>query len=63
MRGGEDEEEPPPIDPYELPVFEYQEPSSSTLINEALLDVGLLLLFNVFFFVGAFVAFLRYDVR
>jgi len=63
MRGGEEEEEPPPIDPYELPVFEYQEPSSSTLINEALLDIGLLLLFNVFFFVGAFVAFLRYDVR
>ena len=61
--GGQDEEEPPPIDPYELPVFEYEEPSSSTLINEALLDVGLLLLFNLFFFAGAFVAFLRYDVR
>ncbi len=63
IRGGDDEEEPPPIDPYELPVFEYEEPASSTLINDALLDVGLLLLFNLFFFAGAFVAFLRYDVR
>ena len=63
MGGSQQEEEPPPIDPYELPVFEYDEPSSTTLINDSLLDVGLLALFNIIFFVGAFVAFLRYDVR
>ena len=60
---GQEEEEPPPIDPYELPVFEYEEPVSSTLIADSLLDIGLLVLFNIVFFAGSFVAFLRYDVR
>ena len=63
MRGGQQEEEPPPIDPYELPVFDYEEPAASTLISGSLLDMALLVLFNIVFFVGAFVAFLRYDVR
>ena len=63
MRGGQQEEEPPPIDPYELPVFEYQEPTANTLINDSLVDIALLALFNIVFFIGAFVAFLRYDVR
>ena len=63
MGGGQEEEEPPPIDPYELPVFEYEQPSATTLVNDSLFDVGLLVLFNIVFFVGAFVAFLRYDVR
>jgi len=61
--GNEDEKPPEPIDPYEMPAFEFQEPSSNILVNEALLDVGLLMLFNIVFFIGAFVAFLRYDVR
>lgn len=61
--GGEEEEEPEEIDPYELPVFEYQEPTSKELVGGSLLDIGLLLLFNIVFFAGAFVAFLRYDVR
>ena len=60
---GEEEEEPPPIDPYELPVFEYEQPASSSLITDSMLDVGLLFLFNIVFFAGAFAAFLRYDVR
>ncbi|MFQ5568711.1 MAG: ABC transporter permease subunit [Rhodothermales bacterium] len=64
IRGrGEEEEEPDPIDPYELPAFEYQPPSTSETINEALFDIGVLLMFNIVFFVGAFAAFLRYDVR
>lgn len=61
--GSQQEEEPDPIDPYELPVFEYQQPSSSEAIDDALVDIGILALFNIIFFVGAFVAFLRYDVR
>ena len=61
--GTEEEEEPEPIDPHELPVFEFQRPSAAETVSGSLLDLGLLIGFNVLFFAGAFVAFLRYDVR
>jgi ABC-type transport system involved in multi-copper enzyme maturation permease subunit len=61
MRRTEDDAEE--IDPLEVPAFELQEPSTSTHVGGALPDLAILLLFNVVFFVGAFVAFLRYDVR
>lgn len=51
------------IDPYELPRFEYQEAPLADHVNSALPDLGILLLFNFIFFAGAFVAFLKYDVR
>ena len=51
------------IDPRELPSFDFQPAAASNQVNEALPDIGILLLFNLIFFVGAFVAFLRYDVR
>ena len=52
-----------PIDPFELPTYAYEEPPADELINGALPDIGLLMLFNLLFFAGAFVAFLKYDVR
>lgn len=60
---GEEEEEPPPIDTSELPQFSYEDPDTATFFEASLLDLGLLALFNLIFFAGAFVAFLRYDVR
>lgn len=63
FRMGQEQEEPDPIDPYELPVFEYEGPLTRDLIGGSMIDLGLLALFNVIFFTGAFVAFLRYDVR
>ncbi len=60
---GQQQEEPEPIDVTELPVFTYEEPETQAFIGEALPDLGLLLIFNVMLFAGAFVAFLRYDVR
>ena len=59
----DEEEEPEPIDTRELPVFTYEAPPARAAISKSLPDLGLLLLFNVVFFAGAFVAFLRYDVR
>jgi len=59
----EEEEEPEPIDPRELPVFEYEVPPNQELVERSLVDIGLLVLFNIVFFAGAFIAFLRYDVR
>ena len=52
-----------PIDPYELPAYNYEEPEASEMIAGALPDMGILAFFNLIFFAGAFVAFLRYDVR
>ena len=63
MRGGGADEDADPIDPYELPVYDYDEPETSEMISGALPDLGVLVLFNLIFFAGAFVAFLKYDVR
>lgn len=58
-----DEEKPKPIDPQELPVFEYAPASFADVLPASLMDLGILAIFNLLFFAGAFVAFLRYDVR
>ena len=57
------QEEAEPINPSELPVYEYSEPDTSEFINGALPDMGILVLFNLLFFAGAFITFLKYDVR
>ena len=58
-----EQEEPEPIDPREIPPFQFEAAPVSEVARAAVLDLGLLGLFNLVFFVGAFVAFLRYDVR
>jgi ABC-2 type transport system permease protein len=58
-----DEEEKKPIDPNELPSFQYHALSLGDVINNSLFDIGLLALYNLVFFIGAIVAFLRYDLR
>lgn len=58
-----DDTKPEPINPKELPQFEYRQPDLAQSISTAALDMGLLAFFNLLFFVGAFVSFLRYDVR
>ena len=62
MRGQQDEDADP-INPYELPAYEYEDPPTAELIGGALPDLTILILFNLAFFAGAFVAFLKYDVR
>jgi ABC-type transport system involved in multi-copper enzyme maturation permease subunit len=54
---------PEPIDPGELPAFQYRQPPLKEVVRASVLDLGILAIFNVIFFAGAFVAFLRYDVR
>jgi ABC-type transport system involved in multi-copper enzyme maturation permease subunit len=61
-RGSEDEDAED-INPYELPAFVQPEFSTASLTSDALPDIGLLFLYGIVFFVGAFVAFLKYDVR
>ena len=62
-RAGEKEAPPEPIDTSEVPEFLYQQPPLGESVQTAVLDFGILFVFNLFFFAGAFVAFLRYDVR
>ncbi len=60
----EEKKEPPrPINPGEIPEFVYQAPELSVLFKNALPDIALLILFNLIFFSGAFLSFLRYDLR
>ena len=63
MRISDDGETPKPIDPRELPEFHYQRQSLDRVLSAAFVDLGILAMFNLAFFAGAFLAFLRYDVR
>jgi hypothetical protein len=58
-----DEQEEKPIDPKELPEFYYRSQPLAQGFRYALLDMGLMVVLNIIFFVGAFVGFIRYDVR
>jgi ABC-type transport system involved in multi-copper enzyme maturation permease subunit len=51
------------VDISEAPKFGDPEYSFSTALAGSLFDLGLLALFNILAFVGAFVAFLRFDMR
>jgi ABC-type transport system involved in multi-copper enzyme maturation permease subunit len=59
----DDEEKPKPIDLSEIPVFDYTPESLPRSLGGALVDIGILLGFNLLLFGGSFAAFLRYDLR
>lgn len=59
----DDEEEEKTIDINELPQFQYNTASFASSVTNSIFDLGLLVLFNLIFFGGAFAAFLKYDLR
>lgn len=59
----DDAQKPKPIDPNEMPSFTYTPASFGDVIGSGLPDIGLLALFNIIFFIAAYVRFMRYDVR
>ncbi len=59
----DEQEEAERLDPNEMPQFEFAKTSFETATANSLPDLGLLVLFNLIFFGGAFAAFLRYDLR
>jgi hypothetical protein len=63
MRTSNEEEEPEPIDLAEVPRFTYAPPRLSDALDGVVVNIGLLVLFNLVFFTAAFAAFTRYDVR
>jgi ABC-type transport system involved in multi-copper enzyme maturation permease subunit len=58
-----DEPKKKPINPLEMPTYEFQQQPLGASFGSIAIDLGILSLFNIIFFVGAFVSFLRYDVR
>ena len=56
-------EKPEPIDTGELPAFAFRDNSTGESVKAAVVDMGILSMFNIIFFAGAFIAFVRYDVR
>ncbi|MBI3585826.1 MAG: ABC transporter permease subunit [Ignavibacteriales bacterium] len=62
-RGTVSAAEPKKINIAEMPKFSDPVYGAGEAINASLFDVGLLALFNILAFVGAFVAFLHYDLR
>lgn len=59
----DDDNEPETLDPSQMPQFEFAKTDLELATSNSLLDIGLLILFNLLFFGGAFAAFLRYDLR
>jgi ABC-type transport system involved in multi-copper enzyme maturation permease subunit len=45
------------------PVFTYAPAATESVVRDVLPDIGILAIFNLVFFAGAFVAFVRYDAR
>jgi hypothetical protein len=59
----DDEETPEPIDPGEIPAFQFLSAGFAGAVAASAVDIGILILFNLVFFAGAFIGFLRYDLR
>jgi len=60
---GSEQEKPKPIDTGELPAFEFAGNNVEQSVKAAIVDMGILSMFNIIFFAGAFIAFVRYDLR
>jgi len=63
MSMNDDEQEKKKINPAEMPVFGFEQPPVRAALGTIVMDFGILALFNMVFFAGAFLAFLRFDPR
>jgi ABC-type transport system involved in multi-copper enzyme maturation permease subunit len=65
LGGPQDNTGVPPkrIDPQELPSFTFRPNGTAVSVGSAAVDIGLLMLFGLVFFGGAFAAIYRYDLR
>ena len=57
------DKKPEPINPHDLPEFTYKPMKLPDVLGAGMVGLGLLGIFNLIFFLGSYVAFLRYDVR
>jgi ABC-type transport system involved in multi-copper enzyme maturation permease subunit len=59
----DNQEKKTPINIAEIPEYEFRPQPIGASLGHFAVDFGVLALFNILFFVGAFVSFLRYDLR
>jgi ABC-type transport system involved in multi-copper enzyme maturation permease subunit len=52
-----------PVNPAEIPEFIYQPNEPAVIMQRVFPDIAILFIFNLVFFLAAFIAFLRYDLR
>jgi ABC-type transport system involved in multi-copper enzyme maturation permease subunit len=60
VRSGEEEKK---INPKELPQFTYNPPEFNKVLGKSIIDIMVLIIYNLIFFFGSFIAFLKYDLR
>ncbi len=63
MTTDDDQKEKKKINTAEMPAFAFVQPPIAAALGPVIMDFGILALFNIVFFAGAFVAFLRFDAR
>jgi hypothetical protein len=51
------------IDPKELPQFTFNSPDAASVLGKSIIDLVVLIIYNLVFFFGSFIAFLKYDLR
>lgn len=57
------DEEPPDIDPTELPEFNFKQSDFTQSFTSSIIDFGLLTSYSILFFFGAFLSFRKFDLR
>ncbi|MFH1195667.1 MAG: ABC transporter permease [bacterium] len=57
------DEKPPEINPNEIPKFDFKPAPAIQSLGASLFDIGLLLVFNLLFFAGSYLRFLKFDLR
>lgn len=57
------DEEEKKIDTKELPQFKFNSPEFNKVIGQSIIDLAILIIYNLVFFFGSFIAFLKYDLR
>jgi ABC-type transport system involved in multi-copper enzyme maturation permease subunit len=59
----EEYKKPDPLDLSEMPKFEFANPDMNKIIQSVLIDIGIISIYILIIVTGAFIAFIRYDVR
>jgi len=63
FRHFDDGEEKKPINVHEIPEYIYKQPDLISILDNITYNTGILFLFNIIFFAGAFISFRKFDLR
>lgn len=63
FRHFDDGEQKKPINVHEIPEYIYKQPDLTSILANITYNTGILILFNIIFFAGAFISFRKFDLR